>query len=266
MTTSPYDDLPRREANHQPLVAAPLPATRGALVRPDKIAIIHGDAAAHLCGFLCQGAPTARFRIARQRAIGKNDTVAALLLNTPAMLEAHYGVPMAGGVLNALNTRLDAATLAFILDHGEAKVLLVDSELSPLAAEALTMAKATPTLVEYADPESGVAPSLGAADYEDFIASGDPDFVWAPPGDEWDAIALNYTSGTTGDPKGVVYHHRGSAFAGDGQCAARADGGGQRLSLDAADVPLQRLVLPLDDLRRDRNPCLSARRAGRRDV
>ena len=167
MTTSPYDDLPRRKANHQPL--SPLPfLQRAALVRPDKTAIIHGTLRRTYAEFYARARRLACALTAN--GVGKNDTVAALLLNTPAMLEAHYGVPMAGAVLNALNTRLDAATLAFILDHGEAKVLIVDSELAPLAAEALSHAKATPKVIEYTDPESGIAASLGVTDYDDFVA------------------------------------------------------------------------------------------------
>ncbi len=214
MSASQYDTgLDRNAANHVPL--SPLPfLERAATVNPTKTAIIHGPLRRTYAEFYARACQLASALAAE--GIGKNHTVAALLLNTPAMLEAHYGVPMCGAVLNALNTRLDAEGIAFILDHGEAKVLIVDSELAPLAAEALKICKAAPKLVEYADPESGVAPSLGAADYEDFVASGDPEYAWIMPNDEWDAIALNYTSGTTGNPKGVVYHHRGATLLATG--------------------------------------------------
>jgi fatty-acyl-CoA synthase len=134
-----------------------------------------------------------------------------MLANTPAMLEAHYGVPMSGAVLNTLNTRLDAAILAFTLDHAETKALIVDREFSKVMKEALANAKAKPLVIDYDDPEfTGPGERIGSIEYEDFLKEGDPAFAWTMPDDEWDAITLNYTSGTTGDPKGVVYHHRGA--------------------------------------------------------
>ena len=134
-----------------------------------------------------------------------------MLSNTPAMLEAHYGVPMTGGVLNTLNTRLDPAIIAFSLKHGEAKVLITDREFSKTMAPALAEIEHEILVVDYDDPQyDGPGERLGSIEYEDFLAQGDPDYAWSPPADEWDAITLNYTSGTTGDPKGVVYHHRGA--------------------------------------------------------
>ena len=134
-----------------------------------------------------------------------------MLANTPAMVEVHYGVPMAGAVLNTLNTRLDGAILGFTLDHAELKVLIVDREYSKTMKEALAGAKAKPLIIDYDDPEfTGTGDRLGSLEYEEFLREGDPEFAWQMPGDEWDAISLNYTSGTTGDPKGVVYHHRGA--------------------------------------------------------
>jgi fatty-acyl-CoA synthase len=214
MTDAYKRDLDRCEANFQPLTPLSFLA-RSAAVFPAKTAIVHGGDRRDYASFFAR---SRRLASALERAgVRRGQTVSALLLNTPPMLEAHYGVPMMGGVLNTLNTRLDAAGMAFILDHGEAKLVLVDSELSPLLRDALALMEGPrPQVVEYVDPTIS-APATGiGADYEAFVAGGDPDYAWKMPGDEWDAIALNYTSGTTGNPKGVVYHHRGAALLATG--------------------------------------------------
>src|ERR1700691_6143711 len=206
---APYDtDLDRNAANFQPLTPLSFLA-RAAEIYPDQVAIIHGKRAWTYREFFARAKQFAS--ALAKRGIKRGDTVAVVLPNVPAMLEAHYGVAMAGAVLNSINTRLDAAIIAFTLDHGEAKVLIADREFSKVVKEALAACKAKPLVIDYDDPEfTGAGERLGNLEYEEFLRQGDADFAWLMPHDEWDAIALNYTSGTTGDPKGVVYHHRGA--------------------------------------------------------
>jgi fatty-acyl-CoA synthase len=206
---TPYDlDLDRNAANFQPLTPLSFLA-RAAAVYPDQTAIVHGARSWNYRQLYARARQLAS-ALAR-RGIKRGDTVSVMLANTPAMIEAHYGVPMAGAVLNTLNTRLDAAIVGFGLDHAETKVLITDREYSKVMKAALASAKVKPLVIDYDDPEfTGAGERLGNLEYEEFLREGDADFAWLMPGDEWDAISLNYTSGTTGDPKGVVYHHRGA--------------------------------------------------------
>ncbi len=208
----PYEDgLGRVAANFQPLT--PLTAlARAALVYPDHTAIIHGRQRFSYRQFYDRSRRLAS--ALKAKGIAKGDTVAAMLANTPAMLEAHHGVPMLGAVLNALNTRLDARAIAYMLAHGNARLLITDREFAPTIQAALALLKKKIPVIDYDDPEFPQSGARLGADYERLLAKGDPDFAWKLPADEWDAISLNYTSGTTGDPKGVVYHHRGAHLMG----------------------------------------------------
>ena len=223
MASSIYDtNLDKNPANYQPLTPLTF-LERAAIVHPDRIAIIHGSLRRSYRDFYARSRRLAS--ALAQRGIGRGDTVSVMLPNTPAMLECHYGVPMAGAVLNTLNTRLDAKIIAFSLEHSEAKVLITDREFSATIKAALALSANKPLVIDYDDPEfAGAGERLGTMEYEELVASGDPDFAWVPPRDEWDAITLNYTSGTTGDPKGVVYHHRGAYLLAMGNILTAAMG------------------------------------------
>ncbi len=213
-----YDtDLGQVGANYVPLTPLSF-LQRSSTVYPDKTAVIHGDQrySYHEFADRCR-------RLAGALAahgIGRGDTVSVMAPNIPAMLEAHYGVPMTGAVLNALNYRLDAATISFILDHAQTKVLITDREFSETISQVIKNVKHPLLVIDIDDPLYEGGELLGECDYESFLMRGEPDFGGPPLEDEWQAISLNYTSGTTGNPKGVVYHHRGAYLNALGQILA----------------------------------------------
>lgn len=216
---NPYDTgLDKNAANFTALTPVSL-LDWAASACPDRTAVIHGDRrfSWRETSARCRRLASALTR----RGIGRGDTVAVMLLNTSEMYECQFGVPMSGAVLNCLNVRLDAAALAFMLDHGDAKVLITDREFSEVIADALSRCAVRPLVIDVLDPAfSGDGERLGLIDYETLLESGDQLYAWRGPDDEWDAIALNYTSGTTGDPKGVVFHHRGAYLNALGEIVA----------------------------------------------
>ena len=205
--------LEKNAANYAPLTPLSF-LERSAHVYPDRVSVIHGSAR-----YTWKETYQRAKRLAsalRRRGVGVGDTVAVMLPNIPAMVEAHFGIPMCGAVLNTLNTRLDGEAIAFMLEHGEAKLLITDKEFSGTIEAALGRLQRRIPVIDVEDAEFGGGKRLGESTYEELLAEGDPQFKWRWPQDEWEAISLNYTSGTTGNPKGVVYHHRGAYLNGVG--------------------------------------------------
>src|SRR3989442_11343781 len=218
MKESLFTWLGRVDANFPPLTPiAFLP--RSAAIHPDRTAIIHGQRRISYREFYARTRRLASALAAR--GVGEGDTVSVVLPNVPAMLDVHHAVPMLGAVLNSINTRLDARTIAYILTHGEAKVLITDREFSATVGAALAQLEETPLVIDLDDPlYEGPGERLGEIEYEDLVVQGSPEFIPAPSRDDWQAMALSYTSGTTGNPKGVVVHHRGTWMMTVGQILA----------------------------------------------
>jgi fatty-acyl-CoA synthase len=233
MSSTYSRNLEKTPANYQPLTPLTF-LDRAAATFPERLAVVHGRLRLSYADFYARARRLASALAAR--GIGVGDTVSVMLPNVPPMLEAHYGVPMLGAVLHSLNTRLDPAAVAFQLDHAESKVVICDREFAPVMRQALAQAAVRPLVIGYDDREFpqpvGLPESL---DYEAFLGEGDPDYAWRMPQDEWEAITLNYTSGTTGNPKGVVYHHRGAAL----MCYANA------LSANLRRHPVYLWTLPM---------------------
>ena len=215
MMSNPYNtDLDRNPANYQPLTPLTF-LERAASVFPEHTAIIHGAIRRNYDEFYRRSRQLAS--ALSNKGVGRGDTVSVMLANTPAMLESHYGVPMCGAVLHSINTRLDATTIAYQLDHADSKVLIADREFLSTIRVALELSQINPILIDYNDSEFPINDELaGAIEYDSFLSNGDDEFDWLMPEDEWDAISLNYTSGTTGNPKGVVSHHRGAYLLAQG--------------------------------------------------
>lgn len=212
-----FQAFPRTAANYVPLTPLSFIA-RTADIFPDRVALIYGDKA-----YSWRTTYTRVRRLASAlecRGVGLGDTVSVIAANTPEMFEAHFGIPMTGAVLNTINIRLESETIAYILEHSDCKVLLVDTEFSQVVSEALQSVKRDILIIDIEDKSGPGGDRIGKIDYETLLAEGDPEYVWQPPEDEWQALSLNYTSGTSGRPKGVVYHHRGSYLMSMGTVAA----------------------------------------------